>query len=101
MGKLISRPVNGQVEVIYKEQQVISTLQFESLPNEVIMHVFSYLKIGDLLNCGLVSKRFRDISNHDLSWPKMVNLCYKKVPVGFLQKLLDCGCKYQSLSEDI
>ena len=99
MGKLISRPVDGQLEVIYKEQKIISISQFESLPNEVIMHVLSYLKIGDLLNCGLVSKRFRAISNHDLLWPKMVNLCYKKVPVGFLQKLLDSGCKYLSLSQ--
>ena len=90
MGILISRPV-----------EVISTLQFESLPNEVIMHVFSYLKIADLLNCGLVSKRFRAISNLDQYIPKTVNLRYKKVPIEFLQKLLDSGCKYLSLSEAI
>ena len=100
MGILISRPVEGPLEVIFKEQNVISTLQFESLPNEVFMHVFSYLKIADILNCGLVSKRFRAISNHDqYLWPKTVNLCYKKVPVKFLRKLLESGCKYLSLSE--
>jgi hypothetical protein len=90
MGILISRPVEGH-------------LQFESLPNEVIMHVFSYLKFADLLNCGLVSKRFRAISNLDqyIIWPKTVNLRNKKVPVEFLQKLLDSGCKYLSLSEAI
>ena len=33
--------------------------------------------------------------------PKKLNLSYKKVPTGFLQKLLDGGCKYLSLSEAI
>ena len=77
---------------------MFSKLQFEALPNEVIFHAFSYLKIVDLLKCGQVSKRFRAISN---VWPDKINLCYKKVPVGFLQKLLNSGCKYLSLSEAI
>ena len=75
---------------------------FEALPNEVISHVFSYLKIVDILKCGQVSKRLRAISIDDqYVWPKMLNLCYKKVPVKFLQRLLDSGCKYLSLSEAI
>ena len=75
---------------------------FEALPNEVICHVFSYLKIVDILKCGQVSKRLRAISIDDqYVWPKMLNLCYKKVPVRFLQRLLDSGCKYLSLSEAI
>ena len=73
-------------------------LQFEALPNEVIFHVFSYLKIMDLIKCGQVSKRFWALSD---IWPDKINLCYKKVPVGFLQKLLDSGCEYLSLSEAI
>ena len=86
-----------QLNFIKQDQPVFSTL-----PNEIILHVFSYLRIVDLLECGQVSKRFRAISNDDkYLWPKMANLCYKKVPVGFLQKLLDCGCKYLSLSEAI
>ena len=76
-----------------------STVKLESLPNEVILHVFNYLKIVDLLKCGQVSKRFCTISNVEYLWPKKFNLFYKKVPVGFLQKLLDHGCKYLSLSE--
>ena len=73
--------------------------QFETLPNEVILHLFRYLKIVDLARCGQVSKRFRAISNNDqYLWPKKLNLSYKKVPSGFLQKLLDGGCKYLSLS---
>lgn len=85
MGILISKPVEGQ-------------LQVESLPNEIIMHVLSYLKIVDLLNCGLVSKRFRAISNLDqyIIWPETVNLCYKKVPVEFLQSYWTVAAKIWS-----
>ena len=49
-------------------------MQFEALPNEVILHVFSYLKIMELIKCGQVSKRFRAISNDDNLWPKSLNL---------------------------
>ena len=86
-----------QVNIINKDQSVFSTL-----PNEVILHMFSYLKIVDIQKCGQVSKKFRAISNEDqYLWPKKLNLCYKKVPVVFLQRLLDSGCKYLSLSEAI
>ena len=81
-----------------KDKSVYS--RFEALPNEIILHVFSYLKIMDLLNCGQISKRFKALSSDEqYIWPKKLNLCYKKVPVGFLQKLLSSGCKYLSLSE--
>ena len=85
-------------------KQVDKTLysKFEALPTEVILHVFSYLKIVDLVKCGQVSKRFSVVSNDEqYLWPKKLNLCYKKVPVGFLQKLLESGCEYLSLSEAI
>jgi len=91
-----------QLNIKKKEQKVLSTLQFKDLPNEVIYHVFRYLKIVDLLKCGQVSKRLRAISIDDqYLWPKKLNLCCKKVPAGLLQKLLDNGCKYLSLSEAI
>ena len=82
-----------------KTQKAFSTVQLEALPNEVILHVFSCLEIVDLLKCGQVSQRFRAISNDEYVWPKTFNLCYKKVPVGFVQKLLDSGSKYLKLSE--
>ena len=74
-------------------------MQFVSLPDEVILHVFSFLKIMEILKCGQTSKRFRAISNDKYLWPKKFNLCFRKVPVGFVQKLLESGCKYLSLSE--
>ena len=103
-GKSIARLVSPmkQLKIRKKDQQVFSALQFEALPNEVILHLFSYLKIVDLLNCGQVSKRFRAISSDDqYLWPKALNLCYKNVPVVFIQKLLDSGCKYLTLSYSV
>ena len=88
-----SKPILNQ-----DDRKVFSTLQFEALPNEVIFHIFSYLKIEELLRCGQVSKRFRAISDDQYLWPKKLNLYNKKVPVGFLQRLLESGCKYLSLS---
>ena len=95
--KATLRPI-GHLKKI-KDKKVFSTVKLETLPNEVIFHVFNYLKIVDLLKCEQVSKRFRAISNVEYLWP--INLFYKKVPVGFLQKLLDHGCKYLSLSDAI
>ena len=93
-----SEPISHAKALCQEDKKVLSTLQFEDLPNEVVDQVFSYLKIKDLLRCGQVSKRFRAISSDESVWPKKFNLCYKKVPVGFLQKLLESGCKYLSLS---
>ena len=71
--KVIARTVS-----LKNDQKVISNKRFNALPNEIIHHVFSYLKIVDLLNCGQVSKRFRAISSDDqYLWPKKLNLCYK------------------------
>ena len=97
--KATSRPISHLKKC--KNIKVFSTVKLETLPNEVILHVFNYLKIVNLLKCGQVSKRFQAISNVEYLWPKKFNLFYKKVPVGFLQKLLDHGIKYLSLSEAI
>ena len=93
-----SEPVSYAKSFCQEGKKVLSTLQFEVLPNEVVDQVFSYLKIQDLLRCGQVSKRIRAISSDESVWPKKFNLCFKKVPVGFLQKLLESGCNHLSLS---
>ena len=53
------RPVGPIKKLTNKYQELFSTL-----PNEIIFHVFSFLKIVDLLKCGQVSRRFRAISNN-------------------------------------
>ena len=81
------RPVRTmkQLNIIIKDQKVCPTVQFEALPNEVICLVFSYLKIMDLLNCGLVSKRLRSISADDqcLYGPKSSIFVTKKCQLDF------------------
>ena len=95
--KVIARTVS-----LENGQQVISNKRFNALPNEIIHHVFSYLKIVDLLECGQVSKRFRTIICDDqFLWPKKINLCRTKVPVGLIQNLLNSGCEYLSLNEAV
>ena len=63
--KYTDKRLVGSIEQlkIKKEQKEFSTLQFDVLPNEVIVHIFSYLRIVDLIKCGQVSKRFRALIN--------------------------------------
>ena len=61
-----------------KVKRVFSTVKLETLPNEIILHVFNYLTILDLLKCGQVSKRFCAMSNVEYLWPKKFNLFLQK-----------------------
>ena len=82
------------------------TLQLEDLSNELIVKVFSYLEIKELIRCGQLSKRMRIISHDQSLWQKM-NLssdpwekCTNKVPAEFLHMVIQNGCKYLSLSSE-
>ena len=74
------------------------TLPLENLPDKVILKILRNLQIPDLIRCGQVSKRIREISNDETLWQK-INLFNKKVPKGFLSRVLDTNCKYLSLNE--
>ena len=50
------------------ELQKVSDLQLEDLPDEMILKVFSYVNIGDLMRCGKVSKRFGKIRDTESLW---------------------------------
>ena len=78
------------------KHQKLSSLQFEDLPNEMILQVLKNLGIEDLLRCGLVSKRIRTISRDESLWEK-INLYNRNVPKEFVQLVVDSGCKYLSL----
>ena len=74
-----------------------SALLLEDLPNEILLKIFSYLDISDIIHCGQMSKRFRKISHDELLWQK-VNLSHRTVTSEFLKFILDnVGCKYLSL----
>ena len=71
--------------------------KLENLPDEVILKVFNNLQIPDILRCGRVSKRIKEISNDETLWQK-INLSNKMVPKRFLEGLLATNCKYLSLN---
>ena len=66
------------------------------LPDEVILQILENLDMKSLANCVTVSKRIRAICG-DVTKFQKINLFAKKVPRGFVQLVLNSGCKYLSL----
>ena len=93
----------------------MSTLQLEDLPIELILKVFGYLKIKELIHCGQLSKRIRELSHDETLWQamnlylepwKMFRIVQKdcsenKVPAEFLHMVISNGCKYLNLSREL
>ena len=72
--------------------------QFEDLPNEVILKILGYLEgTKGLIYCGHLSRRIRTISQDETLWQK-INLSRQNIPTGFLQMVLNNGCKHLNLS---
>ena len=74
------------------------SIRLEELPNELLLKIFSFLEITNLLNCSQTSKRIRVICYDDSLWQK-INLSKKKVTTEFLQKVIGYGCKSLNLNE--
>ena len=74
----------------------MSSFQFELLPDEILLKVFSTSDYLSLIRCSQLSKRIRKIS-HDGSplWEAM-KIYDKTVPTDFLQFAFEKGCKYLS-----
>ena len=64
------------------------------LPDEVILKIFAYLDIIDLIHSGQVSKRFREISQDETL--QKLNLDEREVPSNFFKLLISRGLKYLS-----
>ena len=73
--------------------QKMSPYKIDDLPDELILHVVSFLNMKEIIQCGQVSKRIRSICSDETLWLK-VNLYNKIVPVDFLIRLVDNKCKY-------
>ena len=73
-----------------------SSVGLLDLPEEVLLKVFAYLDITNLLRCSQVCHRIRHICYDKSLWQK-VNLCGKIVPYRFVRLILKNGCKYLSL----
>ena len=78
--------------------QTVKMSSFLDLPNELILKVLSYTETADILRCGQVSKRMRNISN-DNSLFQTVNLSGTNVKTNLFATVLNKGCKNLILSD--
>ena len=78
----------------------MSSFQFELLPDEILLKVFSTLDYLSLIRCSQLSKRIRKISHDGSLWEAM-KIYDKTVPTDFLQFVFEKGCKYLSFHKVI
>ena len=72
--------------------------KWQDLPDELILKILSYSEVKDLISCGQVSKRTRNISHENSLW-KTANLANKIVKTELLEMILLKGCKILNLSD--
>ena len=71
-------------------------LNFQDLPDEVILKILSFSETKDLITCGQVSKRIRRISHDGTLWVT-ANLEKKIVKTELLEMILQKGCRNLNL----
>ena len=72
-------------------------LNFQDLPDEVVLKILSYSETKELLICGQVSKRIRRISHDGTLWVS-ANLEKKIMKTELLEMILGKGCRILNLS---
>ena len=70
---------------------------FQDLPDELVLKVLSYTETKDIISCGQLSKRIRQISNDSTLWVT-ANLEKKIVKTELLEMILSKECKILNLS---
>ena len=68
-----------------------SRLELESLPDEMLLKIFSYMNMQELLQYSQVSKRIRAICSDKSFWEDTY-LVEKKVKAEFIKAILDRNC---------
>ena len=71
-------------------------LNFQDLPDELVLKLLSYSETKDLISCGQVSKRIRRISRDGKLWVA-ANLEKKIVKTELLELILKKGCRILNL----
>ena len=70
---------------------------FQHLPDELVLKILNYSETKDLISCGQLSRRIRQISHDGTLW-ETANLEKKIVKTQLLEMILDKGCKILNLS---
>ena len=84
-------------EYIERQERGIRN-KWQDLPDELILKILSYSEVKDLISCGQVSKRTRNISQDCSLW-MTVNLEKKIVKAELLDMILIKGCKNLNISD--
>ena len=71
-------------------------LNFQDLPDELVLRILSYSETKDLITYGQVSKRIRGISHDSTLWAT-ANLEKKIVKTELLEMILQKGCRILNL----
>ena len=71
-------------------------LNFQDLPDELVLNILSYSETIDLISCGQISKKIRRISHDSALWVT-VNLEKKIVTTELLEMILGKGCRILNL----
>ena len=66
----IKPPVKKSMKICDDDFQVINTSQLENLPNEILLKIFDYMDIEDLIICCQVSRRIKMIARDHSLWQK-------------------------------
>ena len=72
--------------------------KWQDLPDELILKILSYSEVIDLIVCGQVSKRTRNISRDNSLWV-MATFKEKIVKTELLELILSKGCKILNISD--
>ena len=78
----------------------MSSMQLESLPNEILLEIFSYMNMQELLQCGQVSKRIREICSDKSLWEE-TDLIQKRVKAEFVKSILDRNCEALAILDTV
>ena len=77
-----------------------SRLQLENLPDELLLKIFSYMNMQELLQYGQVSKRIREICSDKSFWEETY-LVKKKVKPEFIKFILDRNCELLVIDDTV
>ena len=91
-------PVKKKLKAIYDHGK---DSPFESLPNEILLKIVDNMHIKDLLRCGQTCRRIRAVVHDESLWKKINLSCRLLVPTGLLKWLLEHGCEYLNISDQL